>query len=125
MESDERVAPRKRNIRRIYDTKSKKRKLDESDRMHGKPYVGYSRKEKTGKPGRKLGPTWPSPFCTKSQKRKCSRFDEVSRNAIFESFWAMDWAAKKVYVREMVSMVARKRPVKKQSRRSSSCIFFL
>lgn len=92
--------------------------------MLGKPYMGNSRKQITEKPGRKIGPTCKSQFCAKSKNRNCSKFDEVSRSETFNSFWAMNWVAKKFYVRDMVSFVHRKRPIKTKSRRSISYKFF-
>ncbi|CAH1642719.1 unnamed protein product [Spodoptera littoralis] len=95
------------------------RRIEEKQkRMTGQSYFGF-RTQKEGtknkwiqdvqKSERRLGPPCNSDFCSRSNRRYCKKFTELDRMDIFQSFWKLEWVAKKNYVRSLIDLVPIKR----------------
>lgn len=67
---------------------------------------------------------------TQKGSLKCSMFIETDRQKIFEEFWAMSWAEKKVFVDNLVTALPVKRPRRRKTnneelKRGQSLFYYL
>lgn len=96
--------------------------------MKGQDYIGFRTADgiflhNSPKSAKVIGPKCSSTLCIKS--RKCQKFDESTRNNIFNTFWKLNWEAKKVFVKSHVSQTPSKLNRVKNSRKQYSFMYKL
>ncbi len=100
-------------------------------RMQGQSYKGIEKiagryVQSRQRPERKVGATCKSTFCQNTPKRKCSAISEDQRQQIFTTFWKkMDWDQRKVYVRSLIKVSAKKAKTSPCSKREDSFFYYL
>lgn len=109
---------------------SKKRKENATNRMNGQSYLGFSTSgavtlQNSIKPQKEIGVACSSAFCLKSKLRHCNNFDEETRHNIFKAFWSMNWQAKRIFIKDHVSIFDKKRCTVKNSKKKNSFVFKL
>lgn len=122
---------RKRSIRRQEEKWGKNK--TKRQRMEGKPYMGYSRKDgkvsyNIPREARKLGPACKSKECVRVKNKHCSKITEEARLKIFKNFWdEMNWDQRKVFVINHVKKCDVKRiyTETEDSRRKNTLQYFL
>lgn len=94
-------------------------------------YVGYSSLESeivqnVERPARQQGPPCLSQYCKKSARRQCHTFPECERPGLFEQFWSMNWAQKRMFISQLVEVtpLKRRKTEEPQSRRTQSIHYF-
>lgn len=96
--------------------------------MKGQDYIGFRTADgiflhNSPKSAKVIGPKCSSTLCIKS--RNCQKFDESTRNNIFNTFWKLNWEAKKVFVKSHVSQTPSKLNRVKNSRKQYSFMYKL
>lgn len=103
-----------------------KAKINKHKRMKGESYTS-TKKTTNGKISMTKPPRHMGPACgmvhrqTKNFSKKCHEISDETRQKIFNDFWAMDWATRRVYVASDVH-VEKKSTGDENSRRGSPCL---
>ncbi|CAG9822235.1 unnamed protein product [Phaedon cochleariae] len=111
-EDDTEKIPTKKR-RKLADRNCWDKYVNQKSGMHGKEYIGYTRKNGVVKHDskrnqRQMGLRCESTFCKRASNRHCDVFTDDIRQLILEKFWAMDWEQKRLYIVHMTNYSEKK-----------------
>lgn len=123
---------RKRSKRHKVDpekwtSNANKKKREQGLAYSGKAKIGNKWKYNLKKPAKVLANPCKCSWSKKASVLKCTTLSEENRNKIFNYYWTLSWAEKKMYVKDLAKLekVKRRRGNEERSRRDYTVKYYL